>query len=281
MVTCERPLARRSRERPDGDIIEGMGRRAHGAWGAGLGLLVACTPSPDAPSDGSSGIVESSGSVDDGADSTGSPPPSVCAEPTEVVGAPASIEEAVALINALPRPLSLDCFLERLRRPLPLNATFSTVSLQPAVGSASPRVFLFYGELIMSVAVAGDGRQLLEFGELVGPNRSLKGELEFPIEDTVTAQDSFERVLDTTGTKCRLCHFGEDPSPRYEMAFISDALRFRDVERVPLAELQAEYEACDPTQEPERCARLDALFAFGPVEDAEFPEALQTIYDYE
>ncbi len=254
------------------------------AWIPLTSMLVAvgCSEPPDASPASTDGSTTSS-TVSDGADSTAAePPPTACAEPTDVVGAPQTIGEAVAFIDQLPRPVSLDCFVERLERPLPLNATFSTVSLQPAVGSASPRVFVFYGDLIMSVAVSGDGRQLLEFGELVSDTQSIKAELEFPIAGAVSTVEAMERVLDVTGTKCRLCHGSEDPSDAYEMAFVSDALRFReDVERVSLTDLRAEYEACDAQVEPERCARLDALFGFGEVVDAEFPESLQTIYDYE
>lgn len=244
--------------------------------------VVGCAE-PPAGTDPSSTGSTTEASSSDGADGTAAePPPTACSEPTDVVGAPRTIGEAVAFIEQLPRPLTLDCFLERLERPLAINATFSTVSLQPAVGSASPRVFLFIDDLILSVAVAGDGRQLLEFGELVSQTQSIKGELEFPIEGPLATVDAMERVLDATGTKCRLCHGSETPSDAYAMAFVSDALRFReDVERVSLPDLRAEYEACDPAAEPERCARLDALFAFGEVVDAEFPPELQTIYDYE
>lgn len=198
-----------------------------------------------------------------------------------MVGAPQTLAEAVAFVDALPRPLNLDCVLQQLERPLALNATHSTVSLQPAVGAQSPRVFIFYGDLIMSVAVDGDGRDLLEFGELVSETQSIKGELEFPLEGPITVTDATERILDTMGTKCRLCHGSESPSQAYPMAFVSDALAFRTIERVELSRLHEERAACDPEAEPERCVRLDALLGFGAVVDAEFPETLQTIYDYE
>ena len=75
-----------------------------------------------------------------------------CRAPSSVSNAPQSIAETVTLINALPKPLTLPCFLESLARPLEMSATFSVVSAQPAVGHRSPRVFLFLGP---KVAIAG------------------------------------------------------------------------------------------------------------------------------
>lgn len=245
--------------------------------GGETGAMPASTSSP-----GSDGTEEGT----DAADTTAAdePPPTACAEETEVVGAPTTIAEAVDFINALPRPVTLDCFVERLQRPLAINATISTVSLQPAVGGdVSPRVFIFYDGMIMSVAIDGEpGRHLLEFGELIGPTTSIKGELEFPITDTVLATDPMDRILDEPdNTKCRLCHGGETPTPEYEGAFASDALRFRDDELVELDALRERHEQCDPAVEPERCRRLDSFFAFGEVVAGDFPPGLQTIYDYD
>lgn len=257
-----------------------------------LGLASACAdPASESPAETSTSgdptgtSTQTDGTSDEGVDSTAAepPPPSACAEPTEVIGAPTNLTEAVSFINALPRPLPLDCVLQQLERPLAVSATVSTISLQPAVGTRSPRVFIFSGDLIMSVAVSGDGRALLEFGELVSETQSIKAELEFPLEDPVSEADATAEVLDpdTTGTKCRLCHGFESPSDAYPMAFVSDALTFPDADRFELSQMHEERAICDATAEPERCARLDALLGFGPVVDAEFPETIQTIFDYE
>lgn len=263
--------------------------------------LAACASDPSpASSDGSTGAPTAGGngesdsrdsgssgetSAEASGESTGStapPPPTACAQDTDVSAAPQSIGEAIDFINALPHPVTLNCFLERLERPVPLNATWSTVSLQPADGRRSPRVFLFYGDLIMSVATDGvPGTTLLEFGELVAPTKSIKGELAFPIEETLEVTAPLEHVFDGEGSKCRICHGGEAETPEYDLAFASDALQFRPMEEVELEDLRLEHAQCDATLEPERCVRLDALFGFGPVEAAAFPEELQTIYDYE
>lgn len=210
------------------------------------------------------------------------PPPTACAEATDLTAAPRTIGDAVAFINQLPRPLSLDCVLERLERPLALAATTSVISLQPAAGERSPRLFLFSGDLIMSVAVDGHGVDLLEFGELVGPTTSIKAEIKFPLAGPLALQDPFARIYDRSGgTNCAICHRGETASPNYPLAFASDALRFTDSEAVPLADLRGEHERCDPMAEPDRCARLAAVFDHGPVEHAAFPEHMPTIFDYE
>src|SRR5437868_4300008 len=107
-------------------------------------------------------------------------PPSRCQPPSGTSGAPRTIMEVTALANALPHPLALTCFLEALERPLDLHAALSTVSLQPAPNPRSPRIFLFTGDVIMSVAPDGLGQSLLEIGQLVAPDRSLKAELKFP-----------------------------------------------------------------------------------------------------
>jgi len=210
------------------------------------------------------------------------PPPTACAEPTSLSASPRTIAEAVAFINELPQPLTLDCFLERLERPLAIAATRSMISLQPAVGDSSPRLFLFMGELVLSVAVDGHGFDLLEFGELVAPTRSIKGEIAFPLDDLLAPEAPFARIFDgVDGTNCGVCHADEVTAPRYPQAFVSDALRFPDFEEVAFAVVREAYEQCDPAAQPERCARLTALFGHGPVEAAAFPATMPTIYDYE
>lgn len=232
--------------------------------------------------EGSTGVTgESSDTEDMDSTSTGEPPtPSACPGGTTLTASPRTIGEAVEFINALPRPLALDCFLERLERPLLLAATSGVISLQPAVGRQSPRVFLFSGELIMSVAVDGDpGDTLLEFGEVVGPARSIKAELAFPLDGEVSAAAPFERIQDTASqTKCAICHRDEAAAPEYPGAFASAALQMVAFDEVPLADMREEYERCDAMADPRRCARLAALLGHGDVVQAAFPAEFPTIY---
>src|SRR5688572_16123159 len=80
-----------------------------------------------------------------------------CRAPEGVSGSPRSVDQTVELVNALPKPLSLACFVEALGRPLQLHATRSEISAQPAVGLRSPRIFLYFEPLIMTVVPAGAG----------------------------------------------------------------------------------------------------------------------------
>ncbi|MBL4683089.1 MAG: hypothetical protein JKY37_00755 [Nannocystaceae bacterium] len=205
-------------------------------------------------------------------------PPTACAAPGAEVAQPRSVGEAVEAINAMSQPVTLDCFLESLQRPLSMAATASARSVQPAVGARSPRVFILSGDLVMSVATAGNGIELLEFGEFVEPTHSVKAEIHFPVEEPLAATAPFTRVGDEQGTACRFCHADEtkidDPYNGY--AFASGALQPSGIDRVSVADLRAESESCDASAEPVRCARLDALFGHGLVVSGTFPPGVPT-----
>jgi hypothetical protein len=194
-------------------------------------------------------------------------------------GSPSSIAETVALVNGLPKPVSLACFLEALERPLRLVASRSLFSAQPAAGSRSPRIFLFHDGIIMSVVPEGSARNLLEMGEATSPGSSIKAELAFPITEGITLATAFERLPLDGITTCGVCHNGRLPVLGIEGAFESEVLRPADEELVPLAELEEEARSCDPELEPERCALLEALFQHGEAIAAEFPRSVRTIFD--
>lgn len=191
--------------------------------------------------------------------------------------------EAVALMDSLPKPTPVECFIESLNRPLYAEATSSIVSAQPAAGRRSPRVFTFHGPLILSFTVDGEGRDLVELSEATVSNHTTKGEIAFPIEEAVTLQDAFDRVALDPGppaTSCGFCHREETTSSLYDGAgFSSLALRPMPETLVPIERLQQEHEACDATTEPERCRYLDALVAPGPLVHQAFPEAYPTLSD--
>ena len=67
-----------------------------------------------------------------------------CVAPEGVSTAPQTIAEVVTLLNALPKPLNLPCFVASLARPLSLHAVNSPFSAQPAQGRRSPRIFIFF-----------------------------------------------------------------------------------------------------------------------------------------
>ena len=202
-----------------------------------------------------------------------------CVAP-EGFAAPRSIAAAVDWINRLPKPLSLSCFLETLERPLPVYATVSVFSAQPAVGRRSPRMFLFAPPLIMSISPAGEGSHLLEFGEPRSVRSSLKGEIVFPVTGELEPSAPYDHLIAGNLTTCGGCHGEEEPASDipFARAFISRALRPVPAERVGLEELHREAVDCDALAEPERCAMLIALFGQGEVIDAEFPATLDTFY---
>jgi hypothetical protein len=183
------------------------------------------------------------------------------------------------LINALPKPLSLPCFLESLARPLEISASHGVFSAQPAKGARSPRIFVFQDPNVMSIVPDGDGAELLEFGEQRPEFRSLKAEIAFPVTTQLLPNSPFDRLLfSPTLTTCGGCHPGELQESEISgvPTFTSLALRPRPREIVSVASLDHELSICDRTQEPLRCAMLDALMGWGPVSDRSFPFEMAT-----
>lgn len=242
-------------------------------------LVIACGAGSDAASvasDPEASVNGSGGARDVTAELPG---PARCAPAPGTTGHPASIAETVDLVNGLPKPVSLACFLEALERPLRVVATQSVFSAQPATGRRSPRIFLFGEGIIVSIVPEGSTRNLLEMGQATSPGNSIKAELEFPITETITLATAFERLPLDDITTCGVCHDGRVPALGIEGAFESEVLRPEDRELVPLGELEDEARRCDAAVEPERCAMLGALFQHGEVIAAEFPRTARTIFD--
>ena len=239
-------------------------------------LVIACGGGSDAASvasDPEASVDGSGGAPDVTAE------PARCAPASGTTGHPSSIAETVDLVNGLPKPVSLACFLEALERPLRMVATQSVFSAQPATGRRSPRIFLFGEGIIVSVVPEGSTRNLLEMGQATSPGNSIKAELEFPITEAITLATAFERLPLDGITTCGVCHDGRMPALGIEGAFESEVLRPEDRELVPLTELEDEARRCDGQVEPERCAMLGALFQHGEVVAAEFPRTARTIFD--
>jgi hypothetical protein len=202
-----------------------------------------------------------------------------CRAARGVSRAPVEIRQVVELINSLPMPVDLPCFLQSLERPLRVNATVSFISLQRASGQRSPRIFLFSGPLVMSIVPEGEGSDLVEMGQLIDDQRSLKGEVEFPVIAALPERDPFARIRSGDGTTCRFCHPGEVLADRTDgvEAYLSGALRPSFSARVELETLERERVVCDRAIEPERCAILSALFDHGDVLPTDFPPTVPTI----
>jgi hypothetical protein len=206
--------------------------------------------------------------------------PSRCQAPAGVSAAPGSVAEMVALVNALPAPVALNCVLESLQRPLHVTAVNSFISLQPSRGRRSPRVFLASGKLITSIAPEGAGRELMEFGEFVDETRTVKAEIHFPVEGPLAEAEAFQRIRDAriAGTSCRFCHANEQPADelKFHGGFVSSAIRPGASTLIDLEWVREQHQTCDARAEPERCAFFRALFDHGEVRAWEFPEVIPT-----
>lgn len=197
-----------------------------------------------------------------------------CTETNEALGNPQTIEETIALINALPKPASIDCFLNSLKGPLKVFAVNNGFSAQPAVDQASPRIFILKDKLVLSVVPAGTGRNLLEFGELNGTLDSFKGEVQFPVTDTVTIDTIMSHISETTSTStCITCHSSERKAPYRSLGnlFVSRFVRPNESQRVQYPYLRAQASSCNPAINKVRCDILSAIYTKGQAEDGAFP----------
>jgi hypothetical protein len=195
----------------------------------------------------------------------------VCVTPSGVSGAPRNLSEALNLMNSLPKPVSLACFLQALSRPLSLYMTSSGDSLQPSPGPRSPRTFIVYEPMVMSIVLDGPAQMALEFGYRTSPSRSVKTEIIFPLETDVTFANIFDEVRSGNLTKCGNCHTGEVVTFNPDLpvdVFESDIIAPFDMDEVDLASLRTEHSSCDAAAEPDRCALLSALLDHGEVRAA-------------
>lgn len=230
-----------------------------------LVLFSACSPEEATSGEVDSGLPQDAASGDTRR----------CRPGPGATGSPRSIDEALTLANSLPLPVTAECFVESLDRPLRLEASRSIFSAQPAVGARSPRLFLFFEPLIITIVPDGVGRELIEFGELVSETRSLKGEIPFPLTERLGPEAPYEQVLFRDDlTVCAFCHADEVPSSLAEGGFESVALRPGESTIIPIDFLLEQQRTCDREAEPERCAYLDAIVKPGPLEHHPFPEEL-------
>ena len=210
--------------------------------------------------------------------------PAICSPPASVSGSPQTIEDVTALINALAREhdgkVELPCFVASLDRPLGATASSGFVSAQPAEGARSPRMFLWSGALVLSVAPAGAGKDLLELGYQTTPTRSIKGEIAFPVTAPLSDSAPYDRIVDKTQTRCFACHSNEVPvkSAVAAQAFESDVLRPSDSDLVAVGNVEVESKQCDPAAEPQRCGLLSAIFDQGHIIPRGFSQDARTLY---
>jgi hypothetical protein len=242
-----------------------------------LPLLGACAA---APKESQPGRLSTDASSDLSSDLSSAATGGCPTAPGTVSRSPATIADAVALANGLlgdNASLSIDCFLSALSRPMTMLGAVSIFSLQPSVqGALNPRIFIFSGNLVMSVVPAGMGSPDIELAEYTSPVRSIKGQMAFPLTAPLTAADPYDSIRLGAGTVCGSCHPAEQQAPQVTVtaAFESEVLQPTSTAVVPLQKMQDDNATCDPQQDPQRCAILNALFNHGAVVSGAFsPEA--------
>jgi hypothetical protein len=248
----------------------------------GLLLLGCSAAAPADPPPGPSGTGGSGGSGGAPAELPNPLGRLRCHAPAGTTGSPSTIEEAVALLNALPKPTSVACFVESLDRPLTVFSTNSPFSAQPALSNRSPRMFIKSRDLWLSIVIDGQSSDLVEFGHLLpGTLRSIKAELHLPLQVPAAPGDPYQRVMfGDQGTSCGLCHFDEvaENVPGIANVFSSVAFRPRPDTRVNTETLRVDSQTCNWQVEPHRCDMLSAVFNGGPVLDGAFPEDMLTFF---
>lgn len=190
-----------------------------------------------------------------------------CATPRGVSGRPRDIRETVALLNALPRPTSMACFVESLTRPLQVYFTSSGLSAQPATDEDSPRTFIVNDRLFLAFVPDGPAQDLLEMGYRTAADRAIRAEIVFPLTRPVRAVDIADHIaLTDRNTFCGNCHAQEaqteDPFLQ-EQAFESSVIPPNPADEVALSAVRAAAERCDAAASAERCELLAALFGHG------------------
>lgn len=204
--------------------------------------------------------------------------PIICVPTTLAVPKPTTIAELVNVLNSLPMPLQLPCFIKSLPSPLGMNATTSTISVQPASGYLNPRFFIMLNPLVLGVVPEGTGKYLLELSELISDTESIKGEIKFPIENKIEINSLFTRLGrhdGAPGTSCAGCHLGERESQfQGQNVFISRAFRPSAKSQVNFETLKSLVSACGLSTTSYRCEMIRALLG-SEVETKQTPRAIE------
>jgi len=232
------------------------------------------------------------------------PQQKVCTAPEGMVLT--DIDSVTDWVNAMPKPVSLPCFLQTLPRPLFHNATVSNISAQVSVGERSPRTFLAIDKLIFTVVpdevtarikdpVTGayteiwdaDGIRLLEMSYEVESEyltrQSIKAELKFPVTELLPRSAPYDKIhfSETTST-CAFCHGDETRIDVIEgvPVYRSEMLRNSRNNEITIQKMMFEQMVCDPGESKKaqyRCEMLDAIYDQGELVWFSFPLELPTL----
>ncbi len=194
-----------------------------------------------------------------------------CSPPQGVSGSPNRVEDVVSLLNSLPKPVTVACFLQSLDRPLELIASTSSASAQPSPHPSSPRLFIFKGDLVITVVPEGSSGEIVEFSTRISQTRSVKAELDFPVTETLDPAAPYNKIRSGTGTSCRFCHSSESrhSAISFAEAFESEIIWPNPSSLVPLSQLSLLHQYCN--SDSERCEVFSGIFDHGPVRQRGLP----------
>jgi hypothetical protein len=194
----------------------------------------------------------------------------VCTRPKSVSRNPQTFQDVVQILNALPKPISVPCFLDTLESPYSASATSNRFSGQPAANDQSPRIFLYLNEsLTLSVVPSGESSAMIEMSYRTNTEESIKGEIAFPVTSQLAEDAPYTHILDRSGeqTLCYTCHFPEKAAPKGfpATAFVSRWIGPSTDTDVSLKVLQKLNTLCE-TQKGDHCAIIQAIFRKGPIQ---------------
>ena len=162
---------------------------------------------------------------------------------------PQNVSQLVSQLNALPKPVTLPCFLQSLSDGFRISASDSDLSAQPAGGRDNPRFFVATSDnLVFTVVAAGRHSQQIEIAESVDALNSIKAEIDFPIAEELTPGAPYEGLFSKSSShSCsHLCHSNFEEWKDYDgvMAFSSTKLRPNPASVLSVGEIEALFSVC-------------------------------------
>jgi hypothetical protein len=193
-----------------------------------------------------------------------------CTQAHESFRNPTTFEGVVDLVNKLPKPVTVNCFLYNYDHPLEIFAVDNQLNAQPSGGPDNPRIFIFKDDFMISVVPLGGGKDNIEFSKIVNEGKSVKGDLHFPIEETIEDDEIFSNIINEAndGTVCRLCHGQE--SLYSGLSYSSNIIVPEENLRITKQDLSEEIKKCR-TETSSRCAMINYIYSAGEVSDISWP----------
>ncbi len=193
-----------------------------------------------------------------------------CSQAHKNFRSPTTFEGVITLVNKLPKPLSVNCFLYNYDHPLDIFAVDNQLNAQPSGGPDNPRIFVIKDDFMISVVPLGEGKDNIEFSKIVSEGKSVKGDLHFPIQESLGDDAIFSNIVNETndGTVCRLCHGQE--SQYLGLSYSSNIIPPDENHRVTKQDLDEEIKNCR-SETSSRCAMINYIYSAGEVSDIPWP----------